>query len=239
MTSFFVKVARRSEQGAGVTVKDDERRLHGPQDVSLDGVKSCRLISKFCCIDDLQMRVGNVTGSAVVWPVVSCQRGLHLRTNGRVRPRKRRIDCGVHQRSVKRVLEICNRQGVSIRECSQRLQNVARTIEWDSSGSADSNCRPFESQPSVVNVDNALEEAKLPPMTIHDLRHTAASLAISAGANVKAVQRMLGHASAAMTLDTYADLFDDDLDSVAMRLSEAATSTNVVKMWSKNQNGHP
>jgi integrase len=86
--------------------------------------------------------------------------------------------------------------------------------------------------------DKALQEAKLPPMTIHDLRHTAASLAISSGANVKAVQRMLGHASAAMTLDTYADLFDDDLDSVAMRLSEAATSANVVKMWSKNQIGH-
>jgi hypothetical protein len=35
---------------------------------------------------------------------------------------------------------------------------------------------------------------------------------VSAGANVKAVQRMLGHASAAMTLDIYADLFDDDLE---------------------------
>jgi integrase len=55
-----------------------------------------------------------------------------------------------------------------------------------------------------------------------DLRQTAASLAISAGANVKAVQRMLGHASAAMTLDTYADLFDDDLDAVADRLNPAA-----------------
>ena len=41
------------------------------------------------------------------------------------------------------------------------------------------------------------------------------------GANVKAVQRMLGHASAAMTLDTYADLFDDDLDAVASRLNDA------------------
>ena len=48
-------------------------------------------------------------------------------------------------------------------------------------------------------------------------RHTAASLAVSAGGNVKAVQRMLGHASAAMTLDTYADLFDDDLDAGADR----------------------
>lgn len=80
--------------------------------------------------------------------------------------------------------------------------------------------------------DRALEEAGLPTMTIHDLRHTAASLAISAGANVKAVQKMLGHASAAMTLDVYADLFDDDLDAVATRLDHAAVSTDVVKMWS-------
>ncbi len=38
------------------------------------------------------------------------------------------------------------------------------------------------------------------------------ALAVSAGANVKAVQRMLGHAKASMTLDVYADLFDEDLD---------------------------
>jgi len=38
------------------------------------------------------------------------------------------------------------------------------------------------------------------------LTTSAASLAISSGANVKAAQRMRGHASAAMTLDTYADL---------------------------------
>jgi integrase len=67
----------------------------------------------------------------------------------------------------------------------------------------------------------ALDDAGLERMTIHDLRHTAASLAISSGANVKAVQRMLGHASAAMTLDVYADLFDDDLDSVSTSLNAA------------------
>ncbi len=46
----------------------------------------------------------------------------------------------------------------------------------------------------------------------------------SAGANVKHVQRMLGHASAAMTLDVYSGLFDDDLDAVADRLGEAAAA---------------
>jgi integrase len=47
-----------------------------------------------------------------------------------------------------------------------------------------------------------------------------ASLAISAGGNVKVVQRMLGHTSAAMTLDVYADLFDTDLEVVADRLED-------------------
>lgn len=67
-----------------------------------------------------------------------------------------------------------------------------------------------------------------PRITAHALRHTAASLAVSAGANVKVVQRMLGHASAAMTLDAYADLFDDDFTAVADKLSET-----VGKMWAR------
>jgi integrase len=68
--------------------------------------------------------------------------------------------------------------------------------------------------------DPACAAAGIVGLTPHDLRHTAAaaSLAIAAGANVKAVQRMLGHSSAAMTLDVYAGLFGDDLDSVAALL---------------------
>ncbi len=81
--------------------------------------------------------------------------------------------------------------------------------------------RPRASGQSRSWFVRALDDAGLERMTIHDLRHTAASLAISAGANVKAVQRMLGHASAAMTLDVYADLFDDDLDTVSGALNAA------------------
>jgi ABC-2 type transport system ATP-binding protein len=49
----------------------------------------------------------------------------------------------------------------------------------------------------------------------------AASLLVASGANVKAVQRMLGHASAAMTLDVYSGLFDDDLGALADRMDLA------------------
>ena len=52
-----------------------------------------------------------------------------------------------------------------------------------------------------------------------DFCHTAALGAHVGGANPKVVQRMLGHASAAMTLD----LFESDLDAVA---------ENVANMWS-------
>lgn len=80
----------------------------------------------------------------------------------------------------------------------------------------------------------ACERAGLERMRIHDLRHTAASLMVQAGANVKAVQRQLGHASAAMTLDTYADLFDDDLNVLGEAMS-ALVLGNVGKMWAEGQ----
>src|SRR5699024_5741294 len=61
----------------------------------------------------------------------------------------------------------------------------------------------------------------------HALRHTAASLAIASGADVKVVQRMLGHKSATMTLDLYGHLFPDRLDEVADALDAAARNTGV------------
>lgn len=83
----------------------------------------------------------------------------------------------------------------------------------------------------------AAEAIGVPHLTPHDLRHTAASLAVQAGANVKAVQRMLGHASAAMTLDVYAGLFGDDLDAVADRLDEAATKARADYLRTPAENG--
>ncbi|PVA58089.1 site-specific integrase [Mycobacteroides abscessus] len=61
-----------------------------------------------------------------------------------------------------------------------------------------------------------------PSITPHDFRHTCASLAISAGANIKGIQKMLGHQTTAMTLDRYGHLFDDDLQRVAHQLDTAA-----------------
>jgi integrase len=69
-------------------------------------------------------------------------------------------------------------------------------------------------RPRVFNpARDSLED--FPNVTPNDLRHTAASLAVSAGGNVLALARMLGHEDPSLTLRTYADLFDSDLDALA------------------------
>jgi integrase len=73
-------------------------------------------------------------------------------------------------------------------------------------------------------------------LTPHKLRHTAASAAIAAGADVKVVQLMLGHKDATETLNTYGHLWPDRLDEVSRALESAratdleATRSNVSKM---------
>lgn len=71
---------------------------------------------------------------------------------------------------------------------------------------------------------NAVEGAGLGEvegLTPHALRHTCASLAIAAGCDVITLQAMLGHKDATHTLNTYAELWPDRLDTVTTAMSEA------------------
>jgi integrase len=76
--------------------------------------------------------------------------------------------------------------------------------------------------------DRAAESVGLDGLHPHELRHTAASLAIASGANVKVVQQMhIRHKTLAMTLDLYGHLFADQLDEVADALDSAARAAAV------------
>jgi integrase len=67
----------------------------------------------------------------------------------------------------------------------------------------------------------AVEQADLTQgLTIHDLRHTCASLLIAAGANPKAVQVHLGHSSISVTMDRYTHLFPSDVEALIGRLED-------------------
>ena len=62
----------------------------------------------------------------------------------------------------------------------------------------------------------AAARAGVPAVHLHDLCHTAATLALTAGAHPKQVQEMLGHARVAITLDVYSHvtphMHEDDLE---------------------------
>ncbi|WP_348727380.1 tyrosine-type recombinase/integrase [uncultured Mycolicibacterium sp.] len=77
----------------------------------------------------------------------------------------------------------------------------------------------------------AVKRAGIQRVTPHALRHTAASLAVSAGVNVLALARMLGHKDPSVTLRVYADLFDTDLDAIAASLNAKFSPRIVGNMW--------
>ena len=64
----------------------------------------------------------------------------------------------------------------------------------------------------------AAERVGLPVVRLHDLRHTAATLALTAGAHPKQVQEMLGHARVAITLDVYSHVTQQMHDETAEKI---------------------
>jgi integrase len=66
--------------------------------------------------------------------------------------------------------------------------------------------KPFDDRALKVRADKAWHAAGLTPITLHEARHTYASLLIAAGVNSKAVSTYMGHASITITLDLYGHL---------------------------------
>jgi integrase len=66
-----------------------------------------------------------------------------------------------------------------------------------------------------------LERAQLPEIRFHDLRHTCATLLLSSNVNPKIVSEMLGHATIAITLDTYSHVLPNMRDQAAAAMEEA------------------
>lgn len=98
-----------------------------------------------------------------------------------------------------------------------------RRSKYDMPEAADLVCttpegRPIHSNKLAQRFKAILREAGLPAMRLYDLRHTAATLALSAGVPPKVVAEQLGHASAAFTLDVYSHLLPHMQEEAAARM---------------------
>ncbi len=79
--------------------------------------------------------------------------------------------------------------------------------------------QPLQPAPAVLRA--ALGAGGTPPITFHDLRHTCASLLFQRNVHPKFVQELLGHASVAITLDTYSHMLPGTGSEAVDAMSEA------------------
>lgn len=77
---------------------------------------------------------------------------------------------------------------------------------------------PFATSTISKRANDAWREARLRPITLHECRHTFASLMIAAGVNPKALQTFMGHSSITVTLDRYGHLFPGSEGEAAVLL---------------------
>jgi integrase len=71
------------------------------------------------------------------------------------------------------------------------------------------------------NLRRLISKAGLPTIRFHDLRHTCATLLLSKNVHPKIVQEMLGHATVAITLDTYSHVLPGMGDHAATAMEDA------------------
>jgi integrase len=88
--------------------------------------------------------------------------------------------------------------------------------------------RPFDDEALALRARKVWEAAGLEPISLHEARHTAASLMIAAGVNVKALSEFLGHASITITLDLYGHLLPGSLAESASLLDAFLVRTGDV-----------
>lgn len=103
----------------------------------------------------------------------------------------------------------------------QGEERVAAWAVWTESGLVfvQEDGRPYHPERLTIMFKRYVKEAKLPPIRLHDLRHTSATLALAAGIHPKVVQERLGHSSINITMDTYSHVVNGLQQEAADRLA--------------------
>jgi len=96
---------------------------------------------------------------------------------------------------------------------AHRLRSTSTGLVFGRSGED-----PFAPQTVMQRADKAWATAGLERFTLHECRHTFASLMIAAGVNAKALSTYMGHANIAVTLDRYGHLMPGNEDQAAALL---------------------
>jgi integrase len=91
--------------------------------------------------------------------------------------------------------------------------------------------------PSTVShaFNKIIRKAGLPPIRLHDLRHTHASLLLQAGVHPKVVQERLGHSGIRVTLDTYSHVMGGLQEAAAQRFDDLLAARDAGNVGKPNE----
>jgi integrase len=119
--------------------------------------------------------------------------------------------------------------------CAHRARQAAERLSWGAdyidSGLVitTEDGRPMHPETLSGLFVRQAKQAGLPQIRLHDLRHSVASILLAQGVHPKVVREMLGHATIALTLDTYShvipSLQQEAADVVAAAVLDPATSS--------------
>ncbi len=169
----------------------------------LDGTSDDRLSALWLLALNSGMRRGELAG--LRWQDVDLDAGTLAVTQQRTTADYRVVVAEPKARS-RRVITL----DASVMTRCARTDDASSRSGWPP-GRAGPTASTSSSTRSVVRTilsgcgccSSAPAEAEVPPIRLHDLRHTMATTALRAGIHPKVVQERLGHSSIALTLDTY------------------------------------
>jgi integrase len=122
------------------------------------------------------------------------------------------------------VLPALARQALDHQRLRQDVEKAAAGSAWqdvDGSVFTDAIGRPWHPETFTMMYRALVARSGIGPLRLHDLRHTAATLALSAGVPVRDVSDALGHASPSITLDIYGQSVAEGPRRVADALDRA------------------
>jgi integrase len=192
----------RSQRRSYVTWTEEQVRTF------LSSVRGHRYELIFMLMISTGMRIGEIT--ALRWEAIDLEQGMLsvLRTQTLTRQNKKTVGdpkTGSSQRKIylmKQVVEALS----EFRQIQQERRKTFSEKDYlflDSLGNMVSNACIY------IAFVVATRRAGLPRIRQHDMRHTAATLLLRRGVNVKVVSQMLGHANTSMTMNVYAHVLDE------------------------------
>ena len=104
----------------------------------------------------------------------------------------------------------------------QQQRRDAEPADWHETGLAftDDFGKPLHPDQVTDQFHTLTRNADLPPIRLHDLRHGAATHALTAGVSLKTVSEMLGHSSYVITADTYTSVADEAKHAAAQAIAD-------------------